>query len=141
MDVLTLCFSEKLPAAGNLTFIFRGQWHMKWARFCPTDSDDKSNNSVPLDMPTLCTHYFQWWPKHSLYFCWSLLFLSQMFHNSSYYQCWHSMNAMVQANWFLMCWFESRSIPSMLLFESKDVGIFGGITVYTSFSKCSMSQS
>ena len=24
VDVLTLCFSEKLPAAGNLTFIFRG---------------------------------------------------------------------------------------------------------------------
>ena len=22
---LTLCFSEKLPAAGNITFIFRGQ--------------------------------------------------------------------------------------------------------------------
>ena len=27
VDVLNLCFSEKLPAAGNLAFIFRGQWH------------------------------------------------------------------------------------------------------------------
>ena len=25
LDVLTLCFNEKLPAAGNLAFIFRGQ--------------------------------------------------------------------------------------------------------------------
>ena len=49
VDVLTLCFSEKLPAAGNLTFIFRGQWpYMKWARFSPTDSEGRSNNSVGL---------------------------------------------------------------------------------------------
>ena len=27
VDVLTLCFSEKLPAADNLAFIFRGQSH------------------------------------------------------------------------------------------------------------------
>ena len=26
MDVLCLCFNEKLPAAGHLTFIFRKQW-------------------------------------------------------------------------------------------------------------------
>ena len=25
VDALTLCFSEKLPAAGNLDFVFRGQ--------------------------------------------------------------------------------------------------------------------
>ena len=51
VDVLTLCFSEKLPAAGNLTFIFRGQWpHMKWARFSPTDSEGRSNNSVGLEV-------------------------------------------------------------------------------------------
>ena len=36
VDVLDLYFSEKLPAACNSTFIFRGQWpYMKWARFSP----------------------------------------------------------------------------------------------------------
>ena len=47
VDALTLCFSENLPATGDLAFIVRGQWHyMKCARFSPTDSEGRSNNSV-----------------------------------------------------------------------------------------------
>ena len=42
-------FSEKLPAAGNLAFIFRGQWHqMKWTRFSPTDSEGTCKYSVAV---------------------------------------------------------------------------------------------
>ena len=49
VDALTLCFSEKLPAAGNLAFIFRGQWHqMKWTRFSPTDSEGTCKYSVAV---------------------------------------------------------------------------------------------
>ena len=47
VDVLTLCFSKKMPAAGNLAFTFRGQWYwMKWTRFYPSDLEGRSNNSV-----------------------------------------------------------------------------------------------
>ena len=44
MDVLTLCFSEQLPAAGNLNFTFKGKWnYMKWTRFTPSHSKGRSN--------------------------------------------------------------------------------------------------
>jgi hypothetical protein len=47
LDVFIPCFSEKLPAAGNLAFIFRGQWqHMKWITFFLSDAEGRSNNSV-----------------------------------------------------------------------------------------------
>ena len=49
VDVLTLCFSEKLPATGNLAFKFRGQWPwIKWTRFSPSNSECRSNNSALL---------------------------------------------------------------------------------------------
>ena len=47
VDLHTLCFREKFPAAGNLAFIFRGQWHrMEWARLSPSDLEGRFNNSV-----------------------------------------------------------------------------------------------
>ena len=47
VDVFTLCFSENLPAAGNLAFNSAGtdiEWNDQG--FSPSDSEGSSNNGV-----------------------------------------------------------------------------------------------
>ena len=63
LDVLTLCFNEKLPAAGNLASYSEGN---DIKRFSPTDSEGRSNNSVMLGL-TFINNFIRIKPINGLY--------------------------------------------------------------------------